>query len=252
MLSQAKQKWIRSLELKKFRQEQNLFLAEGGKCCNDLLALLPCRFLAATESWLDTHPDVRAAEIVTATPDEIRKASLLKNPQEVLAVFETPSYELQPEGLQGRLSLALDNVQDPGNLGTILRIADWFGIRDVICSIGTTDAFNPKTVQATMGAIGRIRIHYTDLADFLKRVDLPVYGTFLDGKILYDADLRNEGIVVMGNEGNGISPLVETLVTDKLFIPDFPVGETGSESLNVSVATAIVCSEFRRRALKKG
>ena len=251
MLSQAKQKWIRSLELKKFRQEQGLFLAEGSKCCLDLLELLPCRFLAATTDWLETHPGLRAAEIVEASTEEIRKASLLKNPQEVLAVFETPSYEPTAEGLNGKLSLALDNIQDPGNLGTILRIADWFGIRNVICSIGTVDAFNPKTVQATMGAIGRIRLSYTDLPAFLDSVQLPVYGTFLEGEILYDANLQNEGIVVMGNEGNGISKAVETLVTNKLFIPDFPIGATGSESLNVSVATAIVCSEFRRRARMK-
>jgi RNA methyltransferase, TrmH family len=251
MLSQAKQKWIRSLELKKFRQEQGLFLAEGGKCCLDLMELLPCRFLAATETWLKAHPGIRAAEIVDATMEEIRKASLLKNPQEVLAIFEIPTYEPTLDLLQGNLSLALDNIQDPGNLGTILRIADWFGIRSVVCSIGTADAFNPKTVQATMGAIGRIRILYTDLAALLERVQLPIYGTFLEGEILYDADLQNEGIIVMGNEGNGISKAVESLVTNKLFIPDFPIGATGSESLNVSVATAIVCSEFRRRARLK-
>jgi len=251
MLSQAKQKWIRSLEQKKFRQEQGLFLAEGSKCCTDLLELLPCRFLAATSEWLVSHPGLQAAEIAEATHEEIRKASLLKNPQEVLAVFEMPSYELKPEQLKGHLSLALDNIQDPGNLGTILRIADWFGIRNVLCSVGTVDAFNPKTVQATMGAIGRIRIQYTDLPTFLESVQIPVYGTFLEGKILYEAELQNEGIIVMGNEGNGISQAVEKWITEKLFIPDYPVGETGSESLNVSVATAIVCSEFRRRALQK-
>jgi len=252
MLSQAKQKWIRSLEQKKFRQEQGLFLAEGSKCCTDLLKLLPCRFLAATPEWLEANNALKATEIVDATPEEIRKASLLKNPQEVLAVFEIPSYELNPEQLKGNLSLALDNIQDPGNLGTILRIADWFGIRNVLCSIGTADAFNPKTVQATMGAIGRIHMQYLDLSEFLKSVQLPIYGTFLEGKILYDANLRSEGIIVMGNEGNGISEAVGKLVTDKLFIPDFPMGQTGSESLNVSVATAIVCSEFRRQALLKG
>ena len=251
MLSQANQKWIRSLEHKKFRQEQGLFLAEGSKCCTDLLEVLPCRFLAATTTWLAAHPDLRASDIAEATQEEIRKASLLKNPQEVLAVFETPFYKFEPEQLKGNLSLALDTVQDPGNLGTILRIADWFGIRNVYCSVGTVDAFNPKTVQATMGAIGRIRIQYTDLPAFLAAVHLPVYGTFLEGKILYEADLQNEGIIVMGNEGNGISPAVEKWITDKLFIPDYPMGKTGSESLNVSVATAIVCSEFRRQALSK-
>ena len=252
MLSQAKQKWIRSLELKKFRQEQGLFLAEGSKCCTDLLELLPCRFLAATKSWLEMHPGFRAVEVTEATQEEINKASLLKNPQEVLAVFEMPTNVLQSEHFSGTLSLALDNIQDPGNLGTILRIADWFGIRQVVCSIGTVDAFNPKTVQATMGAIGRIRIQYTDLAAFLSSVRLPIYGTFLKGEILYEANLQQEGIIVMGNEGNGISENIGKWVTNKLFIPDFPMGHSGSESLNVSVATAIVCSEFRRQAISKG
>jgi RNA methyltransferase, TrmH family len=249
MLSQAKQKWIHSLEQKKFRQESGLFLAEGGKCCTDLLALLPCRFLVATSNWLETHPDIRACEISEVTREEIRKASLLKNPQEVLSVFEIPKHELRAENLKGKLSLVLDNVQDPGNLGTILRIANWFGIQDVICSIGTVDAFNPKTVQATMGAIGRVRIHYRELEPFLKSVDLPIYGTFLEGDILYDLPLKNEGLLVMGNEGNGISEAIARQITQKLFIPDFPMGKTGSESLNVGVATAIVCAEFRRRTL---
>lgn len=240
------------MDMKKIRQEQGVFLAEGNKCCSDLLEILPCRFLAATSAWLNQHPEVRATEIVEATETEIRKASLLKNPQEVLAVFEIPSYRLNPDLMAGILSLALDNVQDPGNLGTIIRIADWFGIQNVVCSIGTVDAYNPKTVQATMGAIGRVHIHYTDLPSFLGTVNVPVYGTFLEGEILYQTDLENEGIIVMGNEGNGISKEVEGKVSNKLYIPDFPMGETGSESLNVSVATAIVCSEFRRRAMMKG
>jgi len=251
MLSQAKQKWIRSLEQKKYRQEQGLFLAEGGKCCTDLLELLPCTFLAATSAWLEAHPFLKATEVVEASHEAIRKASLLKNPQEVLAVFEIPTHSFEPEQLKGNLSLGLDNIQDPGNLGTILRIADWFGIRHVLCSIGTVDAFNPKTVQATMGAIGRIQLQYVDLPRYLETVQVPIYGTFLNGEILYDANLQSEGIVVMGNEGNGISEAVANCITDKLFIPDYPIGKTGSESLNVSVATAIVCSEFRRRALQQ-
>jgi RNA methyltransferase, TrmH family len=250
MLSLAKQKWIRSLEQKKNRMELGLFLAEGNKCCSDLLELLPCRFLAATEEWLAAHSQVKASEICVASQEDIRKASLQKSPQEVLAVFEIPQQELNPLQLNGKLSLALDAIQDPGNLGTILRIADWFGIEQVLCSIGTVDAFNPKTVQATMGAIGRVAIHYVRLEDFLPRLSLPVYGTFLEGAVLYDETLLNEGIIVMGNEGNGISETVAACVTHKLYIPDYPTGKTGSESLNVGVATAIVCSEFRRRLLK--
>jgi RNA methyltransferase, TrmH family len=178
---------------------------------------------------------------------ELQKISLQQSPQEVLAVFEIPQYHFDNSVIAGKLSLALDNIQDPGNMGTILRLADWFGIEHVLCSKGTADAFNPKTVQATMGAIGRIKIHYLDLSEVLSQVKMPVYGTFLEGDPIYDVPLKREGIVVMGNEGNGISGEIAPYITQKLFIPDYPVGKTGSESLNVGVATAIVCSEFRRR-----
>jgi len=251
MLSNAKLKWIHSLEQKKFRQQYGLFTAEGNKLTGDLLDILPCRFLVATEEWLQSHPKVKAAEIVTVDKDTIRKASLQKNPQDVLGIFEIPSPILDAENLKGKISLVLDNVQDPGNLGTILRIADWFGIEHVICSIGTVDAFNPKTVQATMGAVGRVKIHYTDLTTFLPKTGLPIFGTFLEGDTIYTCNLPSEGLIVMGNEGNGISDTVEKLATKKIYIPDYPVGKTGSESLNVSVATAIVCSEFRRRCYGK-
>jgi TrmH family RNA methyltransferase len=147
------------------------------------------------------------------------------------------------------LCLALDNVQDPGNLGTIIRIADWFGIKNIFCSIGTADAYNPKTVQATMGAIGRVRVHYLDLPRYIASLNgkAPIYGTFLDGENIYKKELRNKGIIIMGNEGNGISNECSALVNERLFIPNYPAGCETSESLNVSVATAIICSEFRRR-----
>ena len=251
MLSNAKLKWIHSLEQKKFRQQYGLFTAEGNKLTSDLLELLPCRYLVATEEWIQLHPKVKAGEIVMVDKETIRKASLQKSPQDVLGIFEIPSPILDVENLKGKISLVLDNVQDPGNLGTILRIADWFGIEDVICSIGTVDAFNPKTVQATMGAIGRVKIHYLELASFLPKTNMPIFGTFLEGETIYTCDLPSEGLIVMGNEGNGISEAVTKLVTKKIYIPDYPIGKTGSESLNVSVATAIVCSEFRRRSYGK-
>ncbi len=247
MISQAKQKWIRSLDQKKIRMESGVFLAEGSKCCSDLMKTLRCTYLAATETWLNEHPSIVSDEVCVASRDEIKKASLQKSPQEVLGVFQIPKHTLMPEQLSGKLTLALDNIQDPGNLGTILRLADWFGIEHILCSIGTVDAFNPKTVQATMGAIGRIAIHYTQLESILPTLQLPVYGTFLEGSDMYSTEVSNEGIIVMGNEGNGISEAVSNCITQKLYIPDFPVGKTGSESLNVGVATAIVCAEFRRR-----
>ncbi|MCQ2208297.1 MAG: RNA methyltransferase [Paludibacteraceae bacterium] len=143
----------------------------------------------------------------------------------------------------------LDRVQDPGNLGTIIRIADWFGIRNIVCSNDTVDVFNPKTVQATMGALARVKVHYADLVPFLKSLpnDFPVFGTFLEGDNIYQMDLPQKAVIIMGNEGNGISKEVGQLVNKKLFIPSFPPNEPTSESLNVAVATAITCAEFRRR-----
>jgi len=251
MLSNAKLKWIHSLEQKKFRQQQDLFIAEGNKLNADLLELLPCRLLVATQEWLDSNSNFKADEIITVEKEEIHKISLQKSPQDVLGIFEIPHPTLDFNQLKGKISLVLDNIQDPGNLGTILRIADWFGIEHVICSIGTADAFNSKTVQATMGAIGRVKIHYVELTSFLSEIKLPVFGTFLEGETIYTCELPTEGLIVMGNEGNGISEAVARLVTKKLYIPDYPFGKTGSESLNVSVATAIVCSEFRRRLYGK-
>lgn len=251
MLSNAKLKWIHSLEQKKYRQKEGLFLAEGNKLTSDLLELLPCRLLVATNEWLKTRTNLKAEEIITVEKEDIQKISLQKSPQDVLGIFSIPNHELNAEQLKGKISLVLDAIQDPGNLGTILRIADWFGIEHVVCSVGTVDAFNAKTVQATMGAIGRIKIHYVELVPFLSQTNLPVFGTFLEGETIYNCELPTEGLIVMGNEGNGISQAVEKWVTQKLYIPDYPFGKTGSESLNVSVATAIVCSEFRRRLYGK-
>lgn len=248
MLSKNKIKLIRSLEKRKFRNETGCFLAEGNKLVADILPLLECELLVAKSSWLATQGDIRATELVVAEDGEIEKASLLKNPQDVLAIFRQPTYPLEPGSLCNELNLVLDGIQDPGNFGTIIRIADWFGIRDVICSPDTVDIYNPKTVQATMGAIARVRIHYLPLAPFLSDIgDAPVYGTFLEGENLYGQELSASGFIVMGNEGKGISPEIEKRVTHKLFIPDYPPGGESTESLNVAVATAVTCAEFRRR-----
>lgn len=260
MLSKNKQKLIRLLGQKKHRDEQGLFLAEGPKVVGDLLGHFPCHLLCATRPWLEAHPELCAnrtagvEEVVEVTQQELEQASLLKTPREVLAVFRRrdehlPSEggKLQPEALG--LALALDSVQDPGNLGTILRVADWFGIGHVFCSLDTADAFSPKTVMATMGAIARVEVHYVDLPAFLRRLPegFPLYGTFLDGKDLYTQPLSQTGIIVMGNEGNGISPEVASLINRRLFIPSYPADRETSESLNVAIATAITCAEFRRR-----
>lgn len=252
MLSKAKIKLIQSLEHKKKRREEQLFVAEGPKVVGDLLPYFTCHLLVATSSWLARNPQIKASEIIEVTPDELRKVSFLKTPQEVIALFALPSATAPASVAATELCLALDDIQDPGNLGTIIRLADWFGIRHIFCSIGTTDAFSPKTVQASMGAIARVSVHYTNLTELLTTLrdthpSTPIYGTFLDGNNLYQESLSTHGIIVMGNEGNGISPSTEQLVTHKLFIPNYPEGCPTSESLNVAIATAITCAEFRRR-----
>lgn len=248
-LSKIKIKYIRSLEQKKIRKEEKVFLAEGPKLVGDLLGRFPCRFLAATASWLKEHPSVPADEVAEAASDELSRASLLKTPQQVLAVFEQPEYGLDQSVFQTSLCLALDDVQDPGNLGTIIRLADWFGIEHIICSPNTVDVFNPKTVQATMGGIARVKVHYTPLPALIRSLgDVPVYGTFLDGKNMYEQQLSRNGLIVMGNEGNGISKEVEAFINRKLYIPNYPQERETSESLNVAIATAVVCAEFRRQA----
>ena len=250
MLSKNKIKFIRSLEKKKFRNESGCFLSEGNKLVADILPFFECELLIARSSWLATQGDIHAKELIVVEEEDIRKASLLKNPQDVIAVFRQPEYVLDVDSLNDKLNLVVDGVQDPGNLGTIIRIADWFGISDVICSIDSVDVYNPKVIQATMGGIARVRIHYTELAELLSlKREIPVYGTFLEGDTIYTKELSPVGFIVMGNEGNGISPAVESLITDKLYIPDFSEEECSTESLNVAVATAIVCSEFRRRTL---
>lgn len=249
-LSKNKIKFIHSLELKKIRKEERVFLAEGPKLVGDLLGHFPCRFLAATPSWFQEHPGIDASELVEVSQEDLSRASLLKTPQQVLAIFEQPQYTLDPEAVRQSLCLALDDVQDPGNLGTIIRLADWFGIEHIFCSAGTADVYNPKTVQATMGALARVKVHYCSLPQLIESLaDIPVYGTFLSGNIIYAESLSAHGLIVMGNEGKGVSPEVEKLINKKLYIPNYPQERETSESLNVAIATAVVCSEFRRRLL---
>lgn len=250
MLSKSKIKYIRSLELKKNRKEEQVFVAEGHKLVGDLLGHFPCRLLVAMRSWLEEHPQVAADEVIEVTREELTRASLQKTPQEVLAIFVHPRYELCPEVVSRSLCLALDDIQDPGNLGTIIRLADWFGIEHIFCSQGTVDVYNPKTVQATMGALARVKLHYVDLPSLIASLkDVPVYGTFLDGDNMYTETLTENGLIVMGNEGSGVSREVASLVNKRLYIPNYPPQRETSESLNVAVATAVICSEFRRRFL---
>ena len=234
---------------KKYRDESGLFIAEGTKLVLDLARSFHVHYLVATADWAEESGKTLKAEITVISKEDLNKISNQKTPQGVLAVFEKPDYILSESDISTRLSLALDDVQDPGNLGTIIRVADWFGIRDIICSEHCADAFGPKTVQATMGALARVRVHYVNLENFLQNISkrIPVYGTFMSGNDIYSETLSQQGIILMGNEGNGISEKMEKLVTKRLLIPNFPKGEPTSESLNVGVATALVCAEFRRR-----
>ncbi len=243
MISKNQVKLIRQLEQKKYRQREGLFVAEGPKVVGDLMR----RWQPATVFATDDYTPPTAMEVQRVTADELRRISLLQHPQQVLALFPLPNVQRSTFNVQRSIMLALDGVQDPGNLGTIIRIADWFGIDDIVCSEDTADAWNPKVVQATMGSIARVNISYTNLPALLDRLpaDTPVYGTLLDGDNIYSQPLSARGIIVMGNEGNGLSAEVRRRVTHRLLIPSFREGD-GAESLNVAVATAIVCSEFRR------
>ena len=253
MLSKNKIKYIRSLELKKNRKEERVFVAEGHKLVGDLLGHFPCRLLVAIPTWLEKNPKVQADEIIEVTPDELTRASLQKTPQEVLAVFEQPTWTYDVASVSKSLCLALDDIQDPGNLGTIIRLADWFGIEHIFCSQGTVDVYNPKTIQATMGVLARVKLHYCHLPSLIASLgDVPVYGTFLDGENMYGKTLTDHGLIVMGNEGNGIGEEVARLVNERLYIPNYPPQRETSESLNVAVATAVICAEFRRRTVSAG
>ncbi len=226
MITKAAIRRIHSLAQKKYRLQTGSFVAEGPKVVEEL-----CRRRDPMEIYYGEDAD---------------KASLLQHPQGVLAVFPTDIFDdIHPKS---ELKLMLDGVQDPGNVGTIIRIADWFGIDHVICSPDTADALSPKVVQAAMGSIARVKVEYTDL---MREIDslpdgYPVYGTLLDGNNIYKESLSKEGIIVMGNEGKGISQAIRDRVNRRLLIPSFPEGRATAESLNVAVATAIVCAEFRR------
>lgn len=249
-MTKAEIQLVRSLADKRGRAEHGLFLAEGEKLIGELHAShLRVRKIYALEGIF------AGEEVEVVTPRDMERLSQLKTPSNSLALVEIPHYRLKTADLRGQLTLALDEVQNPGNVGTIIRLADWFGIRDILCSEGTADCFNPKVVQATMGAILRVRVHYTPLAPLLAEAaagGIPVYGTFLEGENIYAGELSPTGIVVMGNEGRGVTEAVARSVTRKLFIPPWPADRRGSESLNVAMATGIVCAEFRRQTALRG
>ena len=241
MITRAEMLDIKSLATKQGREELGAFIAEGEKLVGEIRnSSLRIRRI------LQTRPIFADGELISEK--EMERISQLKSANSVLAVVELPKHKLSLANPTKNLVLCLDRIQNPGNLGTIIRLADWFGISDIVCSEDSADCFNPKVVQATMGAILRVRVHYTNLASWLSsQSGACIYGTFLEGENIYNAQLEKSGVIVMGNEGQGISDEVAEHVTHKLLIPPYPADRCGSESLNVAVATAVICSEFRRR-----
>ncbi|MEM8521387.1 RNA methyltransferase [Flavobacterium sp. PL12] len=240
MVSKNQIKLITSLQQKKYRNANKLFFAEGVKGIEELLeSNFELEHLYTTQTNFDT---VSKEKKTIISENDLKKISALASPNSCLAIFKMPEEKVI---IENGLILALDSIRDPGNLGTILRLCDWFGIQQVLCSNETVDLFNPKVVQATMGSIARVNLNYVDLNKFLQQTKLPIYGTFMDGESIYKSHLPQDGIIVMGNEANGISEELEKLVQNRITIPRFgDIQKT--ESLNVATATAIVLSEFRR------
>jgi len=240
MLTKSQIKLISSLNQKKFRNQHGLFVVEGVKGIREFLS---SRFILYQ---LFTNKPIFDCESISITENELKKISSLKTPNIALALFRIPD----PEPIdESKLVVTLDDISDPGNLGTIIRLCDWFGIRDLVCSFSTVDCYNPKVVQATMGSLARVNVTYLDLESFLRASELQKFGAFMDAKNVYAEGLPEKGIVILGNEANGISPSIEKLVDQKITIPRFGnLQET--ESLNVAMATAILLSEFKRRSIE--
>jgi RNA methyltransferase, TrmH family len=255
MIGKNKIKLINSLKLSKFRNEFKLFIAEGEKVVVELLdSSFKINTLISTAEGLKYLENFHnLPEITEVTEDELKKISTLTTPNKLLAVAEIPECSFDNGKIADSLSLALEEIQDPGNMGTIIRIADWFGISDIFCSENCVDVFNPKVIQSSMGAIFRVKVHYLDLPVFFNDLKtnpgFNIYGTFLSGNDIYSGKLSKNGLILMGNESKGISDQMGSLIYNRLFIPNFSHAKSKSQSLNVSAATAIVCSEFRRRSL---
>jgi TrmH family RNA methyltransferase len=248
MLSKSQINLLKSLQHKKFRREHGFFLVEGHKSIiefinSDYQVDTVYHISAFDPKVLKLSQKINLCEISVT---ELEKISSLKTPQDVVALVRMPQWPiLEQSDLEGKFSLVLDGIQDPGNLGTIIRIADWFGMEHVICSEDTVDVYNPKVIQACMGSLARVSVHYIDLSELLSSIKLPVFGALLDGENIYDINFGTGGLVVMGNEGNGIRPEIQKRITQAITIPR--VGK--AESLNVAIATAIFCSEISRKML---
>lgn len=240
MLSKNQIKFITSLKQKKYRKKYQLFVAEGIKTVNELLS--SNMELEKLYSTKENHPLFEKFKPQIISEKELSKISSLSTPNKVLGLFKIPKdSSIKEKGLL----LALDGVNDPGNLGTIIRLCDWFGVSQLVCSLNSVDCFNPKVVQASMGSLARVRVVYTDLKEFLNTTQLPIYGAVMNGKNVYESNLSKNAVLVMGNESNGVSQKIVKLIDQKITIPRF--GDLNiTESLNVATATAILLNEFRR------
>ncbi len=253
MLSKHVAKIVQNLEKKKFREKYNLFKVEGEKLVKELLLSdFKIRSVIAYKSWTGTnHLPGNTYDITEVDKKEMGSISNFQSLPEVIALAEIPQHIAAPAEIRASLSLVLNGIQDPGNLGTILRVADWFGISHVFCDGDCASFHNPKCVQASMGAIFRVKVHYTDIPELLRKYrseEFPCYGTFLNGSNIYKTPLSSRGFIIMGNEGKGIRPEIGELVDQKLTIPSFARSSYSTESLNVGVATGIILSEFKRNS----
>jgi len=248
MLSKSQISLIKSLHLKKFRNIHKLFIVEGLKSITEFIhedyTLHSIYYLPEmSPKVVNFLQDIKGNEI---SSNELKKISALTAPQGILAVFKIPQYDFNLEDLRSKFTFALDFIQDPGNLGTIIRTADWFGLSTLICSMDTADIYNPKVIQASMGSLSRIKVFYCDLKELLSTCRLKVYGAVLNGKSLYESNFNDEGIILLGNEGSGIRPDLIPFISERITIPQY--GK--AESLNVAVSSAIICSEIIRKIKK--
>jgi len=252
MLSKNSIKYLRSLSTKKYRNSYGKFIAEGPKVVADLAgSQYKISELYALQKWIDENPDIakQISSVNSITEEELHKISLLTTPNQVLAVADIPELKFETSIAETSLIIALDDIRDPGNLGTIIRIADWFDIKHIICSENCVDVYNPKTVQASMGSVCRVKVYYENIGGLLKSLskNIAVYGAFLEGKAIYEETFAKNGIIIIGNEANGISPEIEKLISKKISIPSGNNKGIHAESLNASIATAIICSEINRQ-----
>jgi len=253
MLSKAKITFIISLQKKKTREEERLYVIEGDKLVREFLeAGVKVRMLIAKPEFLNSlHQVLKQGipEIIPASFEDLKRISTLKTPHNALAVIEMPESKPDPSSLKNGLTVALDTVQDPGNLGTIIRAAAWFGIKNIYCSPDCVDVYNPKVIQASMGAILHVSVFYTDLRSFLETAlnnKIKIFGALMDGESIYSYKLENKGIILLGNESKGISEELMPYVTDRIMIPKISDAQSGIDSLNVSMAASVIFSEFTR------